>query len=104
MPPRFLPRLTDDRAKALMPASTALGSSTASVFETAKPGTVPWAMPGMAHLADRIDDKPLENPVYSPVDLLLAPRGATGARAILEALIVDPAISIGADYVMDAVK
>lgn len=48
MPPRFLPRLTDDRAKALMPASTALGSSTASVFETAKPGTVPWAMPGMA--------------------------------------------------------
>ena len=42
--------------------------------------------------------------MYSPVDLLLAPLGATGARAILEALIVDPAMSIGADYVMDAVK
>lgn len=80
MPPRFLPRLTDERAKALMPASTALGSSTAGTFETAKPGTVPWAMPGMTQLAARIDDKPLESPVYSPVDLLLAPLGATGGE------------------------
>ena len=61
MPPRFLPRLTDERAKALMPASTALGSSTAGTFETAKPGTVPWAMPGMTQLAARIDDKPHES-------------------------------------------
>lgn len=90
------------KVKALLPIAGALGSAYANNMQEAK--AAPWDSPGMSERLKTIDDKPLEDPVYSPIDLMIAPLGATGAKAILEALIVDPAMSIGADYVMDAVK
>ena len=95
---RALGRDDEPQVKRLMPISGGLGAGYANL-DDAK--AAPWNQPGMSGLLRDIDDKPLEQPVYSPIDLAVAPVGAAGLGAKALALTADPIISIGTDYAAD---
>ena len=95
---RALGRDDEPQVKRLMPISGGLGAGYANL-DDAK--AAPWNQPGMSGLLRDIDDKPLEQPVYSPIDLAVAPVGAAGLGAKALAMTADPIISIGTDYAAD---
>lgn len=73
---RALGRGDEPQVKRLMPISGGLGAGYANL-DDAK--AAPWNQPGMSGLLRDIDDKPLEQPVYSPIDLAVAPVGRRGS-------------------------
>lgn len=82
----------------MLPVAHSLGASYLNVNPAS---AAPWDSPGMSKLLKTIDDKPLEDPVYSPIDFALAPIGAAGVAARLGAMVTDPFINIGADYIVN---
>lgn len=93
-----LGRDEEPQVKRFMPISGGLGAGYANIDEAK---AAPWNQPGMSSLLRSIDDKPLEQPVYSPIDLAVAPVGAAGLGAKALAMATDPIISIGTDYAAD---
>ena len=92
---RAIGRDEEPQVKRFMPISGGLGAGYANLNEAK---AAPWNQPGMSGLLRDIDDKPLEQPVYSPIDLAVAPVGAAGLGAKALAMVTDPVISIGTDY------
>lgn len=89
----------DEGGRKSAPLSGTLGSAFGRELGPEK--QAPWTNPGMSALLHAIDDKPLEDPVYSPIDLAVAPVGAAGIGAKAAAMAIDPLLTIGADYLMN---
>lgn len=95
---RALGRDEEPQVKRFMPISGGLGAGYANLDEAK---AAPWNQPGMSNPLRGMDDRPLESPLYSPIDLAIAPVGVAGLGAKALSMATDPIISIGTDYAAD---